>query len=301
MEYSTLIDKNHRRDRHRPPRLPRQLFLHRPRAHPPRLRQRNRHDPQLGTKSRSAVEDRGRHVLDCLREERKPASIHVHREGLERRRRSRSQASRERHARPTHLQRKQSSRRARILGVQRREETKLYHDVHQSCVCPSSSNHPIEKNEAVLIWPRFVIGPPLLAPKSPSEVSETIATIWAIFSGAPHPQPVAGLPYTVDVRDVAALLLYPIEHPQETNGERYIASGAAGDPQAIADILRREFPEARNRIVEGTPGQGYTEKFEADPQTTTLVDASKGEKLIGGWTGYEKSVVDTARQFVGLV
>jgi nucleoside-diphosphate-sugar epimerase len=110
-----------------------------------------------------------------------------------------------------------------------------------------------------------------------------------------------GLPQTVDVRDVAALVLYPIEHPEETDGERYIASSAAGHPQAIADILRREFPEARSRIVEGAPGKGYKKGYEADESQTTPVDSSKGRKLLGEWIAYEKSVVDTARQFAHLV
>ena len=111
----------------------------------------------------------------------------------------------------------------------------------------------------------------------------------------------AGLPQTVDVRDVAALVLYPIEHPEETDGERYIASSAAGNPQAIADILRREFPEAKNRIVEGTPGEGYKKGYEADNTQTTPVDSSKAKKLIGDWVSFETSVVDTAKQFAHLV
>ncbi|KAF2794978.1 NAD(P)-binding protein [Melanomma pulvis-pyrius CBS 109.77] len=149
--------------------------------------------------------------------------------------------------------------------------------------------------------PVFVIGPPLLAPKTPSAVSETIHTIWTVFSGAPLPPPMTGLPQTVDVRDVAALVLYPIEHPEATDGERYIASNAAGHPQAVADILRKAFPEARGRIVEGTPGAGYKKGYEADAEISTPVDGSKGKKLIGEWIPYEKSVVDTAKQFVGLV
>ena len=63
-------------------------------------------------------------------------------------------------------------------------------------------------------------------------------------------------PYVVDVRDVAKLFLYPIVHPAETDGERYIASSAASHPQAYSDILRDVFPEARERIAEGERGKG---------------------------------------------
>jgi nucleoside-diphosphate-sugar epimerase len=151
------------------------------------------------------------------------------------------------------------------------------------------------------INPVFVIGPQLVAPKSDKQIGETIRAIWTVFSGQPHPAPSAALPQTVDVRDVAALMLYPIEHPQETNGERYIASSAASHPQAIADILRKEFPEARSRIVEGTPGQGYLKGYVEDNTQTTPADSSKAKKLLGEWIPFEQSVVDTAKSFAHLV
>ncbi|KAH7138109.1 hypothetical protein B0J11DRAFT_513605 [Dendryphion nanum] len=149
--------------------------------------------------------------------------------------------------------------------------------------------------------PVFVIGPPLLAPKTEKDVGETYAAIWQIFKGEAFPEPSAGLPHVVDVRDVAKLTLYPIEHPAETNGERYIASAAVGHPQAVADILRNEFPEAKDRIREGTPGQGYKKGFEADETLVNPVDGGKGEKALGGYIKYEKSVVDTAKALKALL
>jgi nucleoside-diphosphate-sugar epimerase len=150
----------------------------------------------------------------------------------------------------------------------------------------------------------FVIGPPLIAPKDPSQVNETNLAIWTIFSGAPLPAPFAGLSQVVDVRDVAALLVYAVEHPEETNGGRYIASSSIYSVQAYADILRKAFPDAQNRIVEGEPGKGYPKNFQPDPTKDALVDSSKAEKLLasqGGWTSFEKSVVDTAKAFEGLL
>ncbi|ORY09777.1 hypothetical protein BCR34DRAFT_366207 [Clohesyomyces aquaticus] len=149
--------------------------------------------------------------------------------------------------------------------------------------------------------PVFVYGPPLQPPKTESAVGETVRAIWTIFSGAPHPGAIPGLPFTVDVRDVAKLMLYPIAHPDATNGERYIASSAAGSPQAIADILRSAFPDAKDRIVEGNPGEGYSKDYEVDKETTVDVDNSKATALIGDWIPFKKSVVDTAKTFVGLV
>ncbi|KAF2175037.1 NAD(P)-binding protein [Zopfia rhizophila CBS 207.26] len=137
------------------------------------------------------------------------------------------------------------------------------------------------------INPVFVIGPPLIAPKTESAVGETIRLIWTVFSGAPFPLPVNGFNFTVDVRDVAALMLY-------------IASSAAGGPQAIADILRKELPETRGRIAEGNPGKGYNKEYTV-PDGEIDINSEKGKALLGGWIPYEKSVVDTAKSFVGLV
>jgi nucleoside-diphosphate-sugar epimerase len=117
----------------------------------------------------------------------------------------------------------------------------------------------------------------------------------------------AGLPQVVDVRDVAQLLRYPIEHPDETNGERYIASGSANHPQAIADILRQEFKndaKAVERIPIGNPGKGYASDYSRiDGQGELYVDSSKAQKLLEGgeWVPYRQSVIDTAKTFRGLV
>lgn len=106
----------------------------------------------------------------------------------------------------------------------------------------------------------------------------------------------------VDVRDVAQLLRYAVEHPEQTNGERYIASGAVDHPQALKDILRDEFEEARKRIVEGEKGVGYSADYQ-DREGGYRVDSSKAKKLLegGDWISYRKSVVDTAKSFVGLI
>lgn len=149
----------------------------------------------------------------------------------------------------------------------------------------------------------FVIGPPLIAPSTPEAVSETIRPIWQVFSGAPHESVGGAVGFSVDVRDVASLLLYFVGHPKEVDGERYIAHSASGNVQALADALRKGFPDAQGRIVEGTKGQGYRADGRVDPETQVEVDSTKAAKLLEGgeWIKYEKSVVDTAKAFVGLL
>ncbi|KAF2200618.1 NAD(P)-binding protein [Delitschia confertaspora ATCC 74209] len=147
--------------------------------------------------------------------------------------------------------------------------------------------------------PVFTIGPPLLPLNSSSEVSVSLAPIWDIFCGEPITTP-AVQPNTVDVRDVAKLVLYVIEHAEETDGERYIAASARGGPQAIADILRSAFPGRRGVIREGVPGEGYNNDY-GIVKNGAGIASSKARKLLGGWIGYEESVVDTARAFERLI
>jgi nucleoside-diphosphate-sugar epimerase len=148
---------------------------------------------------------------------------------------------------------------------------------------------------------RFVIGPSLNPPASISQISETVRPIWTVFSGGKG-EAQGALPHIVDVRDVAQLLRYAVEHPEETDGERYIASSAVSNEQAIRDILRDEFVEARGRIEEGERGVGYREDGK-EVGEGYRVDSGKARKLLEGgeWISYGKSVVDTARGFVGLV
>ncbi|KAK7193181.1 hypothetical protein DPSP01_010022 [Paraphaeosphaeria sporulosa] len=154
--------------------------------------------------------------------------------------------------------------------------------------------------------PVFVIGPPLIAPKTPADIGETIHAIWNIFSGGKFPPEglTPGLGTTVDVRDVAAQIEYAIAHPDETDGERYLSSAAVATAQSTADILRKAFPEAKGRIVEGTPGKGYKSDYTLlDVENVQASDGSKAKKLLkgGAYIPHEKSVVDTARSFAHLV
>jgi hypothetical protein len=81
-------------------------------------------------------------------------------------------------------------------------------------------------------------------------------------------------------------------------------------PQAVADILRCEYPEMKN-IPVGEPGKGYVgfEDFETGnegcrtlivgyPEGRYRVEASKAVKATGTeWRSLRDSVVDTAKAF----
>ncbi|KAF1920299.1 hypothetical protein BDU57DRAFT_440157 [Ampelomyces quisqualis] len=155
--------------------------------------------------------------------------------------------------------------------------------------------------------PVFVIGPSVIPPATPQQVAGTTLPIYSVFSGSTEPFPPSQIPQVVDVRDVAELILYAIEHPDKTNGERYIASSGVSNAQAFRDILREEFSDevSRKRIAEGEKGKGYSADYQEveDKETAYVVDSRKARKVLerGEWISLKKSVVDTARGFVGLV
>ncbi|KAK3356615.1 hypothetical protein B0T25DRAFT_603133 [Lasiosphaeria hispida] len=47
----------------------------------------------------------------------------------------------------------------------------------------------------------------------------------------------------VNVRDVARLVIFGFEHPEKTNNERFILASAWSPAQAVADLLRKAYPE----------------------------------------------------------
>lgn len=152
------------------------------------------------------------------------------------------------------------------------------------------------------INPVFVTGAPLVHPKNPEEVGGTIQPIWSVFSGAEYQPGESEETYIVDVRDIAALVEAVILKPQETDGQRYIAHSGVSTAQSIADVLRKAFPEARERIAEGKPGEGYRADHQVTPEKKPEVDSSRGRKLLGrDWISFEDSVVDTAKAFAQLI
>ncbi|KAI1159304.1 NAD(P)-binding protein [Nemania serpens] len=121
---------------------------------------------------------------------------------------------------------------------------------------------------ATSLCPCWVAGPPLYLPSSPKGIPETTMFIWQVFSGQDFPAGPAGHGTHVDVRDVARMTEWAASHSDIAGGERYIVGGNdnVGVPQAAADVLRKAYPDRRDIIKEGTPGEGYLPGYAADPQ-----------------------------------
>ncbi|KAF4959509.1 hypothetical protein FSARC_10714 [Fusarium sarcochroum] len=141
--------------------------------------------------------------------------------------------------------------------------------------------------------PTFVMGPqPGL--ESISKIGSTTGFIWQVFSGQEIPQPISPSPGFVDVRDIARVAVFSVDHPDKANGERFLLTGGLVPPQAAADVLRKAYPERRDIIKVGKPGEGYNLGYSFPEQR--FLDASKTVKLTGqDFYSVEQTIVDTAK------
>ncbi|EED16466.1 NAD dependent epimerase/dehydratase, putative [Talaromyces stipitatus ATCC 10500] len=150
------------------------------------------------------------------------------------------------------------------------------------------------------INPVFVWGPPILFPENPEDINSTTMAIWTIFSGQDIPPPPLGRPGggAVDVRDVARLILFAVQEPEKSSNQRFLAVSGLRVEQAIADILRQEYPDRRTIIKEGTPGVGYLPDFSYPENSSGRVDGSKAVKATGKeWISPKQSIIDAAKAF----
>jgi len=146
-----------------------------------------------------------------------------------------------------------------------------------------------------LTFPSFVAGPPVVIPSAAANINLTTRIITSVYSGVPLAQ--AGIPGAhpgyVDIRDVARLVVFGVEHPEKANNERFIAASAYVQPQGVADVLRREFPERAGIIEEGTPGEGYPRDF-SFPKDGIVYDGTKAVRATGQeYIPWEQTVLDT--------
>ncbi|CCT69936.1 related to V.vinifera dihydroflavonol 4-reductase [Fusarium fujikuroi IMI 58289] len=141
--------------------------------------------------------------------------------------------------------------------------------------------------------PVFVMGPqPGL--ESISKIGGTTAFIWQILSGQEIPKPLTPNPGYVDVRDIARVAVFSVDHPDKANGERFLLASGLVPPQAAADVLRKAYPERQDIIKVGTPGQGYFPDYRFPEER--VLDASKAVKVTGqSFYHVEQTITDTAK------
>lgn len=156
------------------------------------------------------------------------------------------------------------------------------------------------------ICPGVVTGPPVNWPDKPEKLNETLSGVWDIWSGKSKeqgklPAQIGGASY-IDVRDVADLHVWCMEHPEESAGERYLMTNGKAPPQGTADVLRdvlfKDDAKVKQRIILGEPGAGWSEGF-GWPDTEPTVKATKAYKAMGveKFRGYDENILDTVMAF----
>jgi nucleoside-diphosphate-sugar epimerase len=148
------------------------------------------------------------------------------------------------------------------------------------------------------VLPGVVMGPPIAFPPNPALLNATLEPIWQIYSGKAKtmPPPIGYAPF-IDVRDVAAMHVWCLEHPNESADQRYFMTNGIAPPQAVADLLRKKYPE--RGIVVGAPGEGYDEKDYWYPTDSPSFVATKAYEAleVERFTGFEKMIDDTIEAF----
>ncbi|MCJ1267695.1 hypothetical protein MMC22_007581 [Lobaria immixta] len=150
------------------------------------------------------------------------------------------------------------------------------------------------------VLPAVVIGPPVQPAANPDDLNMTIKPLWEIFSGACAGDrdlpPVIGIGSVVDVRDVAALHIWCAENPSDSNGQRYIISNGRGTPQAVADLLRKVYPDRK-----GLPAEKPEKDYDSDyswPKGGPGIQETKAKGVLGrDLIGFERSVIETVEAF----
>lgn len=146
-----------------------------------------------------------------------------------------------------------------------------------------------------------------MIPTSVETIPITVSSIWAIFTGAPLKESALShllpgmLDSYVDVRDVARMILWGVEHPEEADGERYILASWYGPSQSMADILREKYRDRAGIIQKGHPGEGYVAGY-GFPENGEIYDSGKAKRATGQeWMSWEETVVDTVERLKGLL
>ncbi|OTA99917.1 hypothetical protein M426DRAFT_15973 [Hypoxylon sp. CI-4A] len=145
----------------------------------------------------------------------------------------------------------------------------------------------------------YFLGPPLVPWKTAEQVPISLTNLFNVLQGKALPESMFLYEGTIDIRDVARVILWSVQNPEKANGERYLCSSARGGPQAIADILNKHMPQVG--AVKGNPGQGYKPGY---PPTDDKIafDGSKAVQATGqGYIPYETSVLDTAKVLLQLL
>ncbi|KAM7190842.1 hypothetical protein V8F33_009265 [Rhypophila sp. PSN 637] len=158
--------------------------------------------------------------------------------------------------------------------------------------------------------PCFIAGPPLVPASSPNGINFTTKFIYDVLEGSTPLSDISrGLfPGLVDIRDVARMVVFSISNPEKSNNQRFLLASAFSPIQAVADIIREKFPEYRDRVQKGSPGEGYTKNVHAHrvaiyefPEQQRYNGRKAVEVSNQEYISWEQTIVDGVEAFKGFL
>ncbi|KAI5926220.1 NAD dependent epimerase/dehydratase [Camillea tinctor] len=152
--------------------------------------------------------------------------------------------------------------------------------------------------------PVFVAGPAAVAPADAREAARgSGGFVCDILAGRelPPAEGLLGHGAHVDVRDVARLTAFLVEHPRETDGKRFLAASAWVSPRGVAKVLREAYPE-RKGVIQGAEGEEEVGDDFAFPEEGPRYDTQTVVELTGqDWIPFKKTILDAAKACEGLL
>ena len=154
----------------------------------------------------------------------------------------------------------------------------------------------VEKNkpnfEISTVLPPMVYGPSGSLVTNLDHLNTSAADIYRLMNGTCKEVPETAFFAWVDVRDVGEVHARAFESPKAA-GQRYLTASSGYTYQHICDIIRKDFPEKRDLVPEGTPNTPYPDVYK--------LDNSKVRTELGiEFRSLETSIHDMAAQFIEI-
>lgn len=136
----------------------------------------------------------------------------------------------------------------------------------------------------------MVYGPSNHAVPDMKKLNTSSADIYRFINGSTKEPGDTAFPLCVDVRDVATAHLKAYKTPEASN-QRFAVTLGNFTYQRVCDIIREKFPELKDKVPEGTPGEAYPDFFSLSNE--------KAKKVLGmEFIGLEQMVVYTVKSLL---
>ncbi|TVY37551.1 putative uncharacterized oxidoreductase [Lachnellula subtilissima] len=146
--------------------------------------------------------------------------------------------------------------------------------------------------EITTVCPPMVYGPSGSVVTDLDKLNTSAADIYRLVNGSCKEVPETSFYGWVDVRDVGEVHARAFESPKAA-GQRYLTASSGYTYQQICDIIRKDFPEKRHLVPEGTPNAPYPDVYK--------LDNSKVRKELGiEFKPLETSIHDMVAQFIEI-